>query len=110
MNPEDTFNQELAKRIRAAREEAGLSQEELGGKIGMSSVGYGHYERGTHLPDIWQVFQLARALGRPVEHFLGLDTGLSADEGELLAIYRGLEGAAARALVLRLVRGMAQGD
>lgn len=106
MNAEDKFNREVAKRIRDARESAGLSQEELGNKIGMSKVGYGHYERGTHLPNIWQLFQLSRILSRPVEWFLGLATDLTDDEGQLLAIYRAAPTAEARATALRLVRSL----
>jgi hypothetical protein len=56
------------------------------------------------------LFRLARILGRPVEYFLGLDTGLTADEGQLLAHYRGASDAEARAMILRLVRSMVQGS
>ncbi len=47
MNREEQFSREVAARIRQARKEANLSQEDLGAKIGMSKVGFGHYERGT---------------------------------------------------------------
>lgn len=88
MNPEESFNRSVAKRIRQAREATGLSQEDLGAKIGMSKVGYGHYERGTHLPNLWQLMQLSRLLNRPIEWFLGLPSELTADEQQVLALYR----------------------
>jgi len=51
-----------------------------------------------------QLFQLARILGRPVEHFLGLDTGLTEDESHLLAAYRTIRNPEWRDLVLDLVK------
>lgn len=47
----------LASRLKSARDEAGLSQEELAAKVGMTRGGIGHLETGrrdgsTHLPKI----------------------------------------------------------
>ena len=76
MNTEASLTREIASRVRAAREslEPKLTQEELGAKIGLSKVGYGHYERGTQPFSVWHLYQLARVLGRPLEYFLGLTT------------------------------------
>jgi transcriptional regulator with XRE-family HTH domain len=101
---------ELRKRVIRAREDAGMDRSEVAKGLSLEYQSYSHYERGRFPFSIEHVFQLARILGRPVEYFLGLDTGLSADEGELLARYRGVGGAEARAMLLRLVRSMAQGD
>lgn len=79
---------EIAQRVKAARNAAELSQEELGRKIGLTKVGYGEYERGHRLFDTEQLAQLSRALGRPITYFLGLDTGLTEDEDRVLALYR----------------------
>jgi transcriptional regulator with XRE-family HTH domain len=38
--------QAVGHRLRVARERQGLSQEEVAERLGMSAVGYGHYERG----------------------------------------------------------------
>lgn len=91
MNREAQFNHEVAARIREARKAADLSQEDLGAKIGMSKVGFGHYERGTHLPSLWQMLELSRILGRPVTWFLGIVSKpdeLTDDEQQLLSMYR----------------------
>ncbi len=36
----------LGERLRALREDVGLSQKEVADKLGMTEVGYGHFERG----------------------------------------------------------------
>jgi transcriptional regulator with XRE-family HTH domain len=41
----------IAQRVKQARQEAGLSQESLGKKLGLSKVGYGEYERVSRLFD-----------------------------------------------------------
>lgn len=96
----------MALRIREAREAAGLSQTDMGKKLGLTKAGYGHYERGRQPFTVDMIFQISRILGRPVEYFLGLDTGLTEDEGQLLAIYRAAPTAEARATALRLVRSL----
>jgi HTH-type transcriptional regulator / antitoxin HipB len=98
------------RRVREARKAAGLTQEEMGDKLGMSRGGYGLLETGSRTITLEDLFNLSRILGRPVEYFLGLDTGLTEDEGQLLALYRGAADAAGRALILRLVRSMLTED
>lgn len=77
----------IAQRVKQARQEAGLSQESLGKKLGLSKVGYGEYERVSRLFDTEQLFQLARILGRSVGWFLGLPSELSGDEQQALSMY-----------------------
>lgn len=108
MNPEAEFNQTIAKRVRDEREAAELSQEEVGKRLGLSKVGYGHYERGAHPFTLWQLMQIARVLGRPVEYFLGLDTGMTDDEGQLLVLYRAINGQRGKEIVLATVREAAR--
>jgi transcriptional regulator with XRE-family HTH domain len=94
----------IAQRMKTAREEAGFSQEELGRKIGLTKVAYGDYERVKRLFDTDQLFQLSRILGRPVEYFLGLETNLTDDEGQLLALYRSIDSQQAKEIVMATVR------
>ena len=68
----------IGLRVQAARKEAGLSQEDLGRRLGLSKGGYGQYERGLHPFTADQLFQLATILGRSVPSLLGLDNGLGA--------------------------------
>ena len=78
----------IAERVKEARKQQGLSQEELGRRMGLTKVAYGDYERVKRLFDTDQLFALERILGRPVSYFLGLATELSADEEQLLSMYR----------------------
>ncbi|MHB9033889.1 MAG: helix-turn-helix transcriptional regulator [Anaerolineae bacterium] len=79
---------EVSRRVRQAREDAGLTQEDAAKALNLSVVGYGHYERATQPFGLEQLFQLSRILGKPVTWFLGLPSELDPDEDELLALYR----------------------
>ncbi len=78
----------IGLRVQAARKETGLSQEDLGRRLGLSKGGYGQYERGLHPFTADQLFQLASILDRSVQYFLGLDNGLTPDEDRMLSLYR----------------------
>lgn len=97
----------IAQRVREAREAAGLSQEETGRAIGLSVVGYGHYDRGRQPFTVEMLFELSPVLNHSVEWFLGLDTGLTEEEDELLACFRGTE-ESGRQAVLAVARAMAR--
>ena len=63
----------FGKRLRQARERAGISQEKLGALIGLdegtSSARISRYETGTHAP-LFEVAQLmAKALDLPTAYF-----------------------------------------
>lgn len=59
--------QSLARRLKDAREEAGLSQAQLAKKAGMSQQGVAAIESGRTKNSSTKIFQLARALGKPAE-------------------------------------------
>lgn len=102
MNSEDKLTREIAGRVRAARERAEpkLTQDEMGERLGLSRVAYGHYERGLTPFTIPHLFQVAHILGQPVEYFLGLTTDLHSDEQLLVGAYRRLNGSVHQARVL----------
>lgn len=62
----------FARRLRFARERAGLSQRELGRRIGMkddaASPRINQYESGTHVPRADTVEAIARELKIPVAY------------------------------------------
>lgn len=62
----------FARRLRFARERAGLSQRELGRRIGMkddaASPRINQYESGTHVPRAETVEAIARELKIPVAY------------------------------------------
>lgn len=63
----------FAKRLKEARQQAGLSQEKLGVLAGIdemsASARMNQYERGKHMPDISIVERLAEVLSVPVAYF-----------------------------------------
>lgn len=90
VSPLTEQEKEIAKRVKAAREKTPWTHETLAPELGLSKAGYGHYERAYQPFAVTQLFTLSRLLGKPVEYFLGLDTGLTDQEGELLTVYRNL--------------------
>jgi DNA-binding XRE family transcriptional regulator len=54
---------ELGMRVRVARKEAGLSQEQLGLAIGLHRTHVGHIEQGRANPSMWTILLISRGLG-----------------------------------------------
>jgi transcriptional regulator with XRE-family HTH domain len=98
--------QEIARRVKLARQAAGLSQEELGQRLGLTKVGYGEYERAHRVLDTEQLAKLGRVLGQPITYFLGLDTGLTEDEGRVLALYREARAAGVGSIAMAVLEGV----
>jgi transcriptional regulator with XRE-family HTH domain len=96
----------LTLRVIEARKEVGLSQEALGHRLGLERSGYGHYESGRQPFTIKMLFQLSRILGRPVEYFLGLDTGLTGREERVLMLFREAEKAGYGDVVIGAVHAL----
>jgi len=62
--------EEIGRKLQKAREEAGLSQEELAKQIGCTQASLSNYELGKrrlYLADLQRIGQL---LGKPVTYFL----------------------------------------
>ena len=80
----------LAKRLKQARQRAGLSQERLGILAGIdemsASARMNQYERGKHAPDWLTVQRLAAVLQVPVAYFYADDD----DAAELLLLFYAL--------------------
>lgn len=80
----------FAKRLRQAREKAGLSQKRLGILAGIeesnASAVMNQYERGTHLPKFPLVRSLAKVLNVPSAFFYTDDNDLA----DLLMLYQQL--------------------
>jgi transcriptional regulator with XRE-family HTH domain len=101
------INELIGLRVQAARKQAGLSQEDVGRRLGLSQNGYGQYERGHHPFTVEQMFQLAIILGQSIEYFLGLDRGLAPDEDRLLELYRQTRTMGLNDLTMKLVQAVA---
>jgi transcriptional regulator with XRE-family HTH domain len=80
----------LAKRLKEARQRAGLTQERLGILAGIdemsASARMNQYERGKHAPDWLTVQRLAAVLQVPVAYFYADDD----DAAELLLAFYAL--------------------
>ena len=76
--PETTKRSEFGQRLRQARERAGLSQAELGTKLGVSQRAVAHWERRHCSLYPEQLEGLARALGVSVEELVSRKPGKAA--------------------------------
>ncbi len=69
----------VAKRLREARTQAGLSQERLGVLAGIdemsASARMNQYERGKHAPDFGTVVRIAAVLNVPPAYFYAVTAG-----------------------------------
>lgn len=82
----------LTKRIKEARLQAGLSQEELGIRIGIdpasASVRMNRYELGRRIPHLEIIERIAEELNLPAAYFYAAGD----DEADLLIKYSRLSG------------------
>ena len=60
------------ERIKYARKQAGLTQEQLAKKCGIATITVGQYERDKRQPSIDMLFDLAEKLGISVQFLLGI--------------------------------------
>ncbi len=67
----------LGRALRLARDNQGLSQEDLAGNAGVSRTYLGEIERGEKCPSVCVVDALARALGMPSFELLKLADNLA---------------------------------
>lgn len=74
----------FGERIKEAREKSGMTQVELGEKVGVSGVAIMRYEKGTREPRIEQLRAIADALEVPLFYF----TGEITDFGEAKEYWR----------------------
>lgn len=63
----------FAKRLRALRENKGLTQKEVGSLIGITDAAVGMWEQGRRLPDAETMARLAEIFGVTVNYLLGID-------------------------------------
>lgn len=71
---------EIGKRIRQAREERGMSQQEVADRLNISRPQFTHYENGRNLIGLESLLKLPYILDKELMFFLGIsDTGTLAD-------------------------------
>ncbi|MGB4548680.1 MAG: helix-turn-helix transcriptional regulator [Syntrophales bacterium] len=62
--------EEIGKKLQRAREEAGLSQEELARKLGCTQASLSNYELGKRRLYLADLQRIGQILGKPVTYFL----------------------------------------
>jgi len=87
---------ELGQRVRARREERGLTQADVARALQVSAQAVSKWERGENAPDIALLGQLARLLDTSVDWLLGLH-GEARDVFEATVFVSSVAGYAARA-------------
>ncbi|MGQ9556976.1 MAG: helix-turn-helix domain-containing protein [Desulfurispora sp.] len=60
----------IGRRLQLAREEAGLSQEQLATRLGCSQSTLSNYEKGKRRLYLAQLEKIARVLNKPLEYFM----------------------------------------
>lgn len=108
---------QMGKKIRERRVEFGLSQEELGEKLGISYQQVQKYEKGTSQLTVDKLQKIAHILDVRTDYFLkdmpllvsetpAPYKGLSSEEKSLLKHYRNITDSSARLALLRLIQVM----
>ena len=69
----NSFTIEMGKRVRAARKEAGLSQEELAEIVGRRQATISDIERGKKEMGLSTLILVATALEKPVTYFFPIE-------------------------------------
>ncbi len=105
------FTVEMGKLIRAAREEAGISQTELAEKLSKRQATISDFENGKIEIGILTLVQLAIVFGKPISYFVPNMTFLvsisdihNKMEEEALALFRSMEYQGDPQLALRLLK------
>jgi transcriptional regulator with XRE-family HTH domain len=71
---------DIGKKIQRAREEAGLSQEELATRLGYTQAALSNYELGKRRLYLANIEQIARELNKPLSYFLEDSTMMAPTE------------------------------
>lgn len=71
----------IAERLATLRKDAGMSQEDLAIKLGVTRQAISRWERGEVYPDTENIIMLARLYGLSIDALLGLSGGLLEQDG-----------------------------
>lgn len=99
------YSSPLPQRLLEARSRKGISQKELGVRLGMepgsASGRMNHYEKGRHAPDFPTLKRMADELDVPVAFFFGEDE----TSAELICLIEKLSDEEKKQLLLNLKKG-----
>lgn len=79
-----------AERIRELRQAAGMSQQALGARLGVSAVAVGKWERGQTQPDIQTLSKMADIFGTTIDDLCGYSgpQKMAAEDGNICVMTR----------------------
>ena len=121
LSPQDPlptpFTRAVGARIRAAREERGLTQRGLASRTKRRQATISDYERGMMQPDATTLVLLAEALEKPVTYFFPPPWGprvsrgdLTYEEQALLLEFRRLRSNKNREIAINLIAVLAESE
>ena len=102
-------SENFSRRLRASREQLGLSQGALAKRAGLQPSAVSHFETGLRKPSFDNLRRLADALRVTTDHLLGRDGADESDLARTEALYRHYSGLSAESqeIVNDLVRVLA---
>ena len=108
--PRNRLAVQIGNRMKDARIRAGLEQQDVAERLGVTPGAYGNWERGDRMLPTDILAQLPAVLGEPVSALLDVPTGenLRKDEEEIIALYRGCAREVRRFLLEGLRSGYAR--
>jgi len=69
------MNERIVKRIKQARTERGLTQQDLANHLGRTAAAISELERGKVQVSASDLYQIAQLLNKPIEYFYGEEYG-----------------------------------
>jgi len=112
----DPIDVHVGRQLRLARELAGLTQTDIGKKLGMSFQVVQKYEQGEIRVSASRLFQLSVLMDKPVAYFFeGFEVGaegqneMRRDEIDLVRAYRLIRSQELRQCLQRLLREIGSG-
>lgn len=112
---ENKWDRFIGEKIKAAREERGMPQEELAKAVYKNRVTISDYERGRTEISAYDLMRIAQALGKPLMYFFPPLKGireiqaneLTDRERELLQFFRQIQNEEGEKLVIQQARKIA---
>ena len=65
---------DLPRKIRVARDQAGLTQVALAERLGVEQSAVSRWESGASAPSVWRLQRIARETDKPISFFLEEET------------------------------------
>jgi transcriptional regulator with XRE-family HTH domain len=109
---EEEYLKYIKARIKEAREDANMTQGELGKKIGRTQAYFSKLESGGLVPSIIETLGIAQFTQKPIQFFLPIqdtdDESLSGKEWQLVAHFRQFDDDTVRDMAIGAVKALAK--